>query len=219
MATNLVANDVLLIKATCYDAVSTQIGLNVTHWRVTAPAGNITDDDVAVATDTEWEVPYKAFMSQLSQWRGSEVQLIRGVNRFAPVISAAKAGNGTGGLTQLPTQTTGLIKFHTATSLLGSTGKRYSVRGRIYPPFPATTFANAEGRMNAAGLLAVGDIAATYLPTKNVNVAGRTATLILMIETSDALTQFADVTANIPIQAFATQRRRGELGRTNPLPF
>lgn len=219
MATVLANDDVLVVQAVCYDVQSTQIGLNVTKWGVSGVANNITDDDVADLLDTSWQNAYKTFMSSLSEYRGISVQLRRAPGTYPPVVATKSSGVGLSGATQLPLQTTGLIRFQTQTALVGATSKKYSVRGRIYPAFPSTVNADANGRMNAVGLANVTGIMVCYTSPQTLTVLTRTCTLTLQVETSDAVTQYAQVTGKSAVQAFATQRRRGELGRTNPIPF
>jgi hypothetical protein len=111
-----------------------------------------------------------------------------------------------------------LVNFKTINSGRG-------FRGRIYPGFVTTVHVNSSGNMNAAGLTAIQLLASVIPISRVITVGGDSTTIQLVIlrrmnggvplpplSTADVITVNAR-------NAYATQRRRGDYGRTNQAPI
>lgn len=212
MANIVNVGTVCLAKVVCYDSTNLQVGINTLWYAVTAITGvpAITDAQLAGYLDGNVSAAYKAWINNNCSYRGVSVQIMAPVE-FIAVNSIVGQGVGVGGATSLPNQVSGLLKFVT-----NKAGRAF--RGRIYPPFPSTAWANANGELNAAGLAALGviDIA---IPAAHTIVSGANSATFQLVIWHRKTRTFDNVTATPPVGEFATQRRRGQLGRTNLLPF
>lgn len=212
-----IVGDVLQVKFCC-DSES-QISLNLLHYRVQSVAGvGAPLTDIATFFDITMAAGYKGLMSILSRYRGV------GVTNLTPPASVEVATTGNAGVGDettgdLPTQVSFLISLKTA-----KRGRGY--RGRVFPGFPATTFINGDGGMNALGIAAITAWFSALPFTATVSAAGgNTTTLELGIyrrqENKLPLNppQFEKCTFGTWREKWATQRRRGDFGRANLLPF
>lgn len=194
-----------------------QIALNVLHWKVTGvTSGGLTLASIAAQFDTNWFFSYKLWMSPDSSWRGVGVRNLT-APRTTEFASIAHDGVGTGGGQNLPTQTSGVLS--TFTGLGGRKG-----HGRFYPGFPASTYADAQGEQNAAGSLQLAQIAAVINVSEVLSVGPTSTTVQMVVRNKDLpgpppVPQGTDVRSIITRLIFGTQRRRGQYGRPNALPF
>jgi hypothetical protein len=207
-----VVGDTLEIRVVAY--TPSQIGVNVLHYYVTAVAGTTPDlTTISSAFDASLYTYYKACMCSTSaSYRGVSTRDMTPVATIAyPWVS--HAGAGTAGGFNLPTQDTGLITFRTQ---YGGPG----YRGRAYIPFPSTTMGDQNGAPSATYQANMALIAAALGP--NLLVTGGAGTISLtMVIRRRGHPFYQDPFVNaMSVQAkMATQRRRGQYGRTNILPF
>jgi hypothetical protein len=203
-------NDIWTLRTCQY--TPTQIGLNVTHWLCTAKGGTgATAAQIASTLDTAVAPSYKAASNINSSWRGV------GARRQWPTlsvegISIANAGAAAFAGAMLPTQCRTLIHWSSGTA--GRTG-----RGRIYPAFPGgITALNADGSPTAAYIALVSAISVAYPVVLSSGAGGNTNSFALALynRTTHIATPVTGV--SIPTK-WATQRRSGQFGRTNALPF
>lgn len=210
--------DVYRVRTICYTA--TQIAINSTYWLSTNSTGaGALPADIATAFDTLFAPVYKNWMSSAAKWRGVDVQkqvTPRPVPEFQIVNDAA--GNGSANM--LPTQVSGVIGWKTLIA------GRHN-RGRIYPGFVDALFADAAGSLTAGGVAVLAPIAAAYgtQPVVTTVAPAGTDTFRLCVRSVTVavpppnLVAYTPVVTGIPRTRFATQRRRGQFGRTNVLPF
>lgn len=213
MTVALINGDIVKIRTCCY--TPTQIGINVHYYRVlTAPTGPVTDLEVAVAVEDNFDNLYKACISSDASWRGIGVQLISPTLPY-PVeqVSVAQAGIGTGAAGLLATQTCGIITKLTAYAA------RYA-RGRSFIPFPAIDAVTAAGAASA-GYLAVLTTLANELDDLQtiVGVAGTVILTPVIRSLTVANPGTTPVTVCKPSTKLGTQRSRGQYGKPNALPF
>ena len=83
---------------------------------------------------------------------------------------------------------------------------------------------SALGELTALGFTAISNIAAVVGTSFNVAVGLIITDAAMLVRNKDLpgpppVPQGTPVLSLIPRNALATQRRRGQLGRTNPLPF
>jgi hypothetical protein len=208
----LAVNDILVSKVICYDTGNAQVGINNIWYQVSSVTGAsaINDGTWAVYFDGIMAPVYKAWINNNCSYRGVLVQVVA-PTVYAAQISSANTGAGTGGANSLPDQVSGLIAFKTPLA-----GRGY--RGRIYPPFPSTAWSNAAGQMNNAGFLVLGNIE-TAIPLSHTLTAGATSATLVQVIYHRKTKTATQVLGQLPIEMFATQRRRGQEGRTNLIPF
>jgi hypothetical protein len=210
--------DVLEVRTVCSNA--DQIAMNVLHYRVVSSAGpgpGVTCQDIAANLSNLVNAGYQVVMPASCAYRGT------GVKNITPFptqefVSTGSAGPGVAGGTEVPQQVSYLVNFKTINSGRG-------FRGRIYPGFVTTVHVNSSGNMNAAGLTAI-QLLASVIPISRVITAGGDSTTIQLVilrrmnggvplpplSTADVITVNAR-------NAYATQRRRGDYGRTNQAPI
>jgi len=213
----LVNGDTLRVTVCCY--TPTQIGLNVLYYTIDTPVGAPTDAQFATAMDTLMAGPYIAHMPSVANYRGVMVQILTGGAQTS-AVSVAGAGAGTAGATLAPSQTCGIISKRGALALRTN-------RGRGYIPFPGSIFVTAAGAPTAGHLVALGGIANAWGPVHTALVVGAgtlNATMKLATFTTipggpPILSSTLSVTTLVPRERFGTQRRRGQYGAQNVLPF
>lgn len=203
--------DLYQIRTLCL--ANTQIGLNVRYYTVASFTGTeATPSQVAQGLDTLWNAAYKALLSVAASWRGV------GAKRLltSPTIeygSAVNAGAGSVAGDMLPTQCCGLITLYSVNP--GRTG-----RGRVYVPFPSEGDNAAAGGCTAGYVTRLTTLAGLLNSTSIVNGTGGTTSLapVLRNRQTGALTGLIGGTI-FAHGSFATQRRRGNYGKTNLIPF
>jgi len=128
------------------------------------------------------------------------------------------SGPGTEGANLSPTQASGLIRFRAPLA-----GRRY--RGRIYPGLISAGLIAANGGLSVGGETALNALATELGPARTVAEDGQTALLALAIRHPDAIVvgvrvpQWTLVDLINPSVLLATQKRRGEYGQHNTIPW
>ena len=211
MAYNVQPNDILSIRLVTWEPTDSQLGINVLHGIVAALAGTITQGQIAAAIDTGVNGPYKAWMGAPATWRGVGVTKIFPLPRVLEENTSANNGAGTGGAKLCTQQTAGLNSYHT-----GLAGRRF--RGRMYVAFPSDTFASNDGNITAGGVTALAAVATALAFGVTVTSGPNSATIVYGCwgRVTHVFTPYGQVVSN---NKFATQRRRGQYGRTNLMPF
>jgi len=212
MAYQIQPNDILQVRIVGFENTDTQLGVNVLHYQVIAITGGVpTGLDCAISMDGLVKVAYKAFMGANANYIGVGVSRIFPLPRLVEDTTRASTGAGTGGANLLPLQVSGLVKFQ-------STQAARHGRGRCYPFFPSAAWADADGKMNAGGQAAVAAIRTAIPQAWAMANGGNSANLSQILW--DRVNHVArGVAATFSSNLFATQRRRGQLGRTNVVPF
>jgi hypothetical protein len=133
-------------------------------------------------------------------------------------VSIGSAGPGLAGGTEIPQQVSYLVNLKSIFSGRG-------FRGRFYPGFVTSTHVNTSGNINAAGITAIQLLAANTPITRTITVGADSTSIQFVILRRTAAgvplppLSFVDVTTVNARLAFATQRRRGDFGRTNQAPL
>jgi hypothetical protein len=211
-------DDILEVRTVCTNA--DQLSLNVYHYRTTftaGPAPGVTIAEMAASLSAIFSPGYQTIMPASAVYRGTGVK-----NMMIPptqeATSTAGAGPGVASGSEIPQQVTYLVNFKTANSGRG-------FRGRVYPGFVANSFVNTSGNMNAAGFTAIQLMAATIVGNFTITSGPNQTTIQLVILRRQAnklpllFPTTADVITITARNAFATQRRRGDFGRTNTTPL
>lgn len=207
-----IVGDVYQLKTYCKNAA--QLGMNIFHFQVTAMAGlGAPDSEVAHDWDAFIGPRMKSIIGSDSLYAGASAQLITGALPL-PIIryDATTSGAGTFGTSVLPRQVTGITTWRTA--FAGRHG-----RGRTYWPFPDRTAEETDGTPKADYIDAVEAVAVALIGGfAATDGAGNNTTLRLCVWDRTAL-HATQVSGSTTRDRFATQRRRGDYGAPNSLPF
>lgn len=207
-------NDIYQARITTYRADIQQLGLVIRHWRVSVsippepgPA------QIAAALGGLIGPSITPVMTAAASYRGTGVQKIAPLPAGSEAISIVGQAPGDEAGDPLPAQCTYLISFKAALS-----GRRFNARS--YIPFPPETFCDITSRVTAPGLAALQNtaLALTNVTTVLSVPPGGNIILVPCIFHRDTLTS-DDITIFAVRAFFATQRRRGDFGKINPLPF
>jgi hypothetical protein len=215
MSQPLAAGDIVL--AQFVSVAGPQVALTGFHYRVDSTTGaSVTDQFAAAAFDTNFNVNWKAILSNDVTYQGITFQKIWPLPVYRRRISYANTGVGTGGVGTLPTQTSGLVKLQTDFS-----GR--AMRGRIFLPFPSKAVSSTGPNptpLAISYILPAQTIIGSLIATQVLGIAPDTATLKPIIW-HRALHTGTDLPSNgytVEI-VWATTRRRGALGRPNTIPL
>jgi len=201
--------DVVQTRIVCVQG--DQVSVNVVHWAIVNKVGTgATDAQAALAFDTVYEAQFKALMSNGATYRGT------GFKRLYPIpgVEVAEVSNaGVGGVAgdPLPFQVSGLVTKRSATP--GRHG-----HGRLYVPFPGEADNGATGRISAGYDTRLTNLENNLIGPVVAGAGGNTETYAPVIynRKTHGIIFVLDITHQ---QTWATQRRRGEHGRPNVLPF
>lgn len=217
----MMAGDVFKLRVVCWSPVNGQIGVNVSYWVASLVTGiGATPAQFAAAFDGLVFAAYQSFMSSTCAYRGVGVQQVLELPPVEATV-VTHANPGTAALGALPLQVSGLLGTGTAFS------SRHT-RGRIYIPFPADDFTDANGDINIAGQTILATLANAYGANLNLGAGANTAVMNLTVRSKvlhlgppvlPPTITYNVVTVVTARTKFATQRRRGQYGRLNPLPF
>lgn len=202
-----------IIQARFYCRLGIQGAVNVRHYRVTTKSGSgATVPQIAVALAAMgFPAAYQAQLVADAEYRGLDITLIR-PTLGVPHQDASGQGAGLNAGDVLPPQTSGLIKLLTAQGGRGN-------RGRVYIPFPCeidNTASAQPGTDYINGLVLLGNLFSTALTA--VGAAGNLNDLVPVLFHRKTLTT-TPVTGSVARNLWATQRRRGYLGRPNATPM
>lgn len=210
MATTLGTGDI--VRSTIVVSDFDQTALLNHHWAVTGEAlGGATDQDFANTFDGLIAADVKALLYNLADYKGVLVQKISPAPITARVQATGNAGVGTAGTPGLPRQTAGLIDWRTA--LAGP-----SQRGRTFMCFPAAADSDGAGAPTNGYMTRLSALITDLLGFGIVTGAGGSIAVVLSILHVDDMTT-TPVTDGLGRQVWATQKRRGTLGKPNVSPI
>jgi hypothetical protein len=212
------SGDGLAMKVYCY--FQGQLAVNVWYYVVTNVAGVCPNINlITLAFDAIAAPLYKAVLTNGASYRGTAGQKISSVAVGYAIEglyqTSANSGIGSGGTTALPTQVSGIITKRT--NIAGRTG-----RGRVYIPFPDESFVTGTtGAPTAAYITALNLLATNLFFGVTAGSGGNTCVLSasLMREAPATTVSWPGITSYVSQAKFATQKRRGQYGRLNILPF
>lgn len=209
-------DDLVKVRVVCY--IANQISVNVYYYKVSNVLGAPVSNGVCGAIDSAFAPLYKACLNTQAKYRGVGMSIFRTTFWFAEETSVANDGAGVGGGLQAPLQSAGLITKQT-----GFAGRRN--RGRAYIPFhasadvdPTTSAPNAGYQTNLGGVAAriTGVFNYESSPGNHVELAPVLARKGPGPVLNYILTNITGATTR---PKFGTQRRRGNYGQPNVLPF
>lgn len=155
---------------------------------------------------------FKTLLTSAATYRGTQIRRASGIPPFESWdVSTAAAGVGLGGAIPLPKQACGLITMTGA-----FIGRRF--QGRVYLPFPSAADDAGTGQPNVGYMIAAAAMGTALSTPHTVPGGGGTIELNpLNWKATDPIPRL--LVGFIPRPAWATQKRRGDFGRTNFTPF
>lgn len=209
-----------IIELSIYCTQGPQVSVNVVHHEINSLAGAPTDQELAsywdtVAFGTGLFAKYPPVLTSAASYRGIGVTIVYPLRQVTQYV--AHTGAGIAGGNPMPMQISGLISKRG--DLPGPHG-----RGRLYLPFPdiASTVIDGAGYQSPSGAYLtdaafIGTCLLTPVAGGVVGAGSVDMTPLIL----NRLLPAASVTIGgyIVRPAWATQRRRGEFGRPNVLPF
>jgi hypothetical protein len=214
-----------LLKMRVWTTFPTEVQSAVnTNWYVVSSVGALpaTDQDAATALDALVAAEYKAILTSLATYNGVQAQICSPIGPYTALFVAAdvisSAGPGTVVGPPMPTQISGLASYETSQAGVAN-------RGRMYAAFPGQSADSGGGTVSGAYDTALGALAANMSAGISISTAGRTAILVRVLNHGRNKAGLFPTPAQSPITGFkvspfwATQRRRGEFGRTNRSPI
>lgn len=210
MATILVPGEI--VRARWYCFYDSQIAINQMFYECVNAVGSSATDQVAAARlDLLAASVYPAILPNVANYLGASVQIVAGT-LYPLVTSNANAVAGADGSAPLPTQNCGII---TKNVLAAGKGRK----GRLYMPFPTVAFNAANDRPTLAYQANMGTWAATLVTGAiTVGGGGNTIDLVPIVYNPADPAKKTNIIGATVKPLWATQRRRGDYGRTN-LPF
>jgi hypothetical protein len=203
-------NDVYQVSVYC--TIADQVAVNVQHWIAGANTGaGCSDAQIASGFDVLYAPLYASVITAAAQYYGVKVQKIFPLPVSIPVFSKLNTQPGILGPNCVSKQTSGIITLRTALA-----GRKF--RGRMYVPFPSSSNVTVNGQPNAGYMTALTNLAASQVVVQNFGGGGNTTPFTRAIY-HRATHTFDRVLLVEPRPLFATQRRRGDYGRPNALPF
>lgn len=210
MATgNIATNDILRTSFVC--VADLQWGMMTAYTRCTATTDNsITLVEYASLISERFATEIRTLLSSQAVYAGSLIQSVYPTPLSDLISSVTDAGVGLWDSQLLPTQVSGLFK-------LGTTQGGRANRGRKYMPFPGkSASSDTTHRPTAEYLGGLNNLADLYVNLQQLTGAAGTATFEFGLWKGRPSTgAFLAFTYRTTRQAWATQRRRGSLGKTN----
>lgn len=198
------------VKGTFFSTLGDQVANNVLWWQMRFTGAPSVDALAAVTAYWTGVVGlYAACLDANAVANGMKLEWFGATPRPEPVYYRQDV-NGTVVGDPLPRQCSGIIGWRSG--LIGA-----SRRGRSYIPFAAEAD-NVPAAHPSVGYLNNLDTLATFLRNNIVPVGGVPVTWALQVY-STTLDDFFEVESYVLPDKWATQRRRGDFGRTNVLPF
>jgi hypothetical protein len=209
MAFPVFVNDVILVRHICY--TPSQIAVRAYRAGIVALVGIIDSTALLACLDNSVAARYKAIMSPDARYRGTGIKKVVGAGTTSEEVISSNDGPGTVAGNLLPSQVTGMTTVQT-----GFAGR--ANRGRIYWPFPSEAD-DIAGAIPDPTYVVRADAAASILtgsPTLVFGAMVLTWTVLLHHRVPNTNTP---TTGRLTRPKWATQRRRGQYGKTNVLPF
>lgn len=215
----LTANDIVQARIVCF--ASSQIAENILHFQISGVVGTPHLNQFVQDFDSAMHVIHKTLIPSNVSYRGCGAQKIWPLPVTIEEITTANVGNGTFGTAMLPSQAAGLISFQTAVA-----GRAY--RGRTYIGFPSTSAITSPNQgPNPTYLSSLAQWASDILNFNSSSDGGGNSCdceLVIYHRKAGKGGMPPAHSADMVIQGiakpnWATQRRRGMLGRQNVEPF
>jgi len=201
------------VETKTFCAAGDQVGINVRNWVCTDIVGDTSFDDQILVDELSKRVAllHKPFMPSVASYLGMYLATINVPGIPSGVVTShLGTGAGTASGDLLPRQASALLHFETV--LAGRHG-----RGRMYIPFGTEDFNTSAGELITIGLAVADALRLFYGTPQTVSNAGVHCQLWPAVRdrATNVLTLIFESRTE---KRWATQRRRGQFGRQNPIP-
>lgn len=204
------AGHTLAIKTFC--VFGDQVGINIRNGFLTGvTGGGLTDAQITAAFSSLLSLAYRPLLSANARYIGCTIQDLQNVPQEPAVIATDGAGDGLVSGDPLPKQTAGLI------TLRATTGGRHG-HGRLYVPFPGEDDNSTVGKPNLTYMDKLITLGIFWSSPVTITIGGASVTINPVIR-NRLNGDTVNVTSFVAQDRWATQRRRGDFGRQNPIPF
>ena len=207
------AGDVVALKIIC--SVPGQVSVNSRQYQLVQSTSNVEcpSNLFLARVEPTLSLYMKLLMAQEATYYGLMLYLDTpaiGTSGWRPDSKATERAVGTGGPGLLPHQTAGLIALYSNTA--GKKGQ-----GRMYVPFPAKIYCGQDGNPTANYLEALTELGTWLTGNQPVQDGGVTHLFAPVLYRRGGSPY--QIGAAIARPGWATQRRRGNFGPTNEMPF
>jgi len=205
-------NDIWQVRI--YTNMQNQLAVNSFYYKGSAVTGVVPSSTWLSQIDAAWASDWKALLTNAAVYLGVTVQRMLPLPKTILEPTAVGTGTGNAGATMMPKQVSGIGTFRT--DFAGP-----SARGRVYIPFPDEADNGATAVPSAGYLTRLTTMMNLLsIPFVVAPGGGNTATLtrVLWHPALSAATALT-VTSFLVRAKWATQRRRGDYGQPNQLPF
>ncbi len=168
--------------------------------------------DLADAIFAETDAFWQALQPDIVEMLGVGVQLATPPPRYPIEYSSLPAKAGTVISSPLPGQVSGLISLRA-----NAPGRQGYLR--TFVPFPAMSANSADHRPQGAYILALEALGNLFLTMTTAPAGGRAGFVLLGVKDPQTTAGAMALTSRRAVGSWATQRRRGRLGRPNPRLF
>lgn len=206
-----------LFELAIYCKSQDQIAVNVLHYACSfTDTSNLNMQDLCDDFEAAFRAVYPAMIPNTAVYRGCSLRRLR-TGKTATFYSSHAATGGTNENEALPYQVSGLIRLRA--NVAGRRG-----RGRVYIPFPCLP--DSDNNLPIAGYVTRLNAIADEITTVRVHAdedGEHTNSFSPCIRHANAEGTDDDtydlVTSAMGVGKWATQRRRGNFGRPNILPW
>lgn len=207
---HVVIGDILQQQITA--STTDQAGIVSWFWRVTEVFNEgAVLGDIAEAMDTVWAQPTKALMSAGAEYRGMRLTKVFPKPPSAFCYNNTSRGPGAVAGDILPKQVAGVITWYT-----NKGGQAY--RGRSYWPFPSETDSDPTGAPTQSYVTRLIDPALSRVQSRTFIGAAGSVVLTPIIFHRELGTSDPLLSGQVRGR-WGTQRRRGDYGQHNVIPF
>lgn len=204
-----------VFKVTFVNSCDGQLGLNVKQFQVISAAVPSADlQGLLNGISEEVAIKYTNLLPNVANYRGCMGVPVPNLLGVAATISTTEAGPGTVAAAPLPLQVTGMVTLRT-----GLAGR--ANRGRIYVPFPTidTYDADADPSPLPAYVALLNTLGSFFVGPNTITSPENPAEEWEIEWGLGVGGAFRAFTSKVARAKYATQRRRGNYGRYNEMPF
>jgi len=203
-----------VVKALTICQVPGQVSINARQYQLvqSSQSGELTSTNFLAAFAPQMHSYLVPLMAQEATYYGNMLYLDtpHATPGWRPDSRGAERSVGTGGVGLLPHQTSGLISLYTNT--IGKKGQ-----GRIYVPFPPQITNGADGNPTAQYVTKLDELGMFLAGSIMVTVGAVTHMFLPVLYKKGGVPY--QINTYQSRSGWATQRRRGNFGPTNELPF
>lgn len=203
-----------VVRHVVYCTYPGQVATNKRDYQLVSITGGsqIVSTDILTQLDNNLALAYKNCMTSDATYYGSQLYYQTPVGpKPRPESTTGNQGPGNDAGEALPLQTSGLISLYTDT--LGKSGQ-----GRVYVPFPSVDSQGTDSTPDNLYLVDLNALRAVLVQPFNVISGGATGTFVPVLYVPGGVPP-KQIINGIARDGWATQRRRGNFGRTNSAPF